>query len=875
MTFAPGTRLGTYEIVGPLGAGGMGEVYRARDSKLRREVAIKVLPHTFSHDTERVARLRREAEMLASLNHSHIAAIYDIVESGTAPFLVLELVEGETLADRIARGALPCPEALEIARQIAEALEAAHDKGIIHRDLKPANIKVTPDGNVKVLDFGLAKVHASHIDGFDLANSPTLLPTTPGLILGTAAYMSPEQANGREADRTSDVWAFGCVLYEMLAGRRAFEGATLTEILVNVLKTEPDWRGLPGETPERIRRLLRRSLQKDQRLRFRDMRDARLEIDDVQKGISDIDPVAGVRPRRGVLAWASALALVSLIAGAFAVRAFSPPAAARELRLDINTPSTRNASLAISPDGLKIVFVARSENGSQLWLRSLDSSSARALAGTERASAPFWSPDSRSLGFYANARLKRLDVDGGSLRTLATAAVPMGGSWGRDGTILFASNPGGPILRMSAEGGEPAAVTRIDAAQRGHAAPTILPDGRHFLFFAIGSPEARGVYVGQLDDSKTTRLFGADGPAVYAATGHLLFTREGKLWAQGFDPDAAVLRGEPFAIAGNVTDGTTLATSAAGPIAYRTAPPDSGQHQLVWVDRSGREIDKVIYPDTAALGPALSPDGRRIALYREARGNMDIWSYEIARRAWDRITFDLGDDIFPLWSRDGTSILFGAVRKSQGVVDLYRRLLSASQGSEELLLSTAEGKFPSDLSPDGRFLLFDRFYPKGTADIWVLPLEGDRTPFEFVGTDFDEGLGQFSPDGRWIAYQSDRTGRFEIYVRPFPGPGTDSRVSIDGGSQVRWNPKGGELFYIGADDRLMAVPIRFGADGKVVEPGVPRGLFATSVGSTVILAYRQQYVVSGDGQSFVMNSAVGEGTASAITLILNWKPQSR
>jgi eukaryotic-like serine/threonine-protein kinase len=384
MTFAPGARLGTYEIVGPLGAGGMGEVYRARDSKLRREVAIKVLPHTFSHDTERVARLRREAEMLASLNHSHIAAIYDIVESGTAPFLVLELVEGETLADRIARGALPCPEALEIARQIAEALEAAHDKGIIHRDLKPANIKVTPDGNVKVLDFGLAKVHASHINGFNLANSPTMLPTTPGLILGTAAYISPEQANGREADRTSDVWAFGCVLYEMLAGRRAFEGATLTEILVNVLKTEPDWRGLPGETPERIRRLLRRSLQKDQRLRFRDMRDARLEIDDVQKGISDIDPAAGVRPRRGVLAWVSALPLVSLTAGAFAVRAFSPPAAARELRLDINTPSTRNASLAISPDGLKIVFVARSENGSQLWLRSLDSSSARALAGTER-----------------------------------------------------------------------------------------------------------------------------------------------------------------------------------------------------------------------------------------------------------------------------------------------------------------------------------------------------------------------------------------------------------------------------------------------------------------------------------------------------------
>jgi eukaryotic-like serine/threonine-protein kinase len=875
MTFATGARLGTYEIVGPLGAGGMGEVYRARDSKLRREVAIKVLPETFSHDTERVARLRREAEMLASLNHSHIAAIYDIVESGTAPFLVLELVEGETLADRIARGPLPCPEALEIARQIAEALEAAHDKGIIHRDLKPANIKITLDGNVKVLDFGLAKVHASHADSLDLANSPTMLPTTPGLILGTAAYMSPEQANGRDADRTSDVWAFGCVLYEMLAGRRAFEGATLTEILVNVLKTEPDWRRLPVETPERIRRLLRRTLQKDQRLRFRDMRDARLEIDDVQKGTSDVDRVAGVRPRRGVLAWSSALALVSLIAGVLAVKAFSPPPTTPELRLEINTPPTRNATLAISPDGLKIVFVARSEGGSQLWLRTLDSSSARPLAGTERGSAPFWSPDSRSLGFYANAKLKRLDVDGGSLRTLAPAAVPMGGSWGSDGTILFGTNPGGPILRMSAEGGEPTAVTRIDAAQRGHTAPKILPDGRHFLFFAIGSLEARGVYVGQLDDSKTTRLFGADGPAVYASTGHLLFPREGTLWAQGFDPDAAIVRGEPFPIAATVTEGTTVSTSAAGPIAYRTAPPDSGQRQLVWVDRSGREIDKVIYPDTAALGPSLSPDGRRIAVYREARGNMDIWSYEITRRAWDRITFDLGDDIFPLWSRDGTSILFGGVRKTQGIVDLYRRLLSAPQGSEELVLSTAEGKFPIDLSPDGRFLLYDAFDPKGGSDVWGLPMEGNRKPFEIVRTDFDEGLAQFSPDGRWIAYQSDRTGRSEIYVRPFPGPGDESRVSIDGGTQARWNPKGGELFYIGADDRLMAMPIRIPANGKAVEPGVPRGLFATTVGSTVTLAYRQQYLVSADGQSFVMNSAVGEGTASPITLILNWKPQSR
>ena len=877
MTIDAGARLGSYDIVGPLGAGGMGEVYRARDSKLKREVAIKVLPDTFADNSERVARLRREAEVLASLNHSNIAAIYDLVEVGTSPFLVLELVEGETLADRIARGPRPCPEALAIARQIAEALEAAHDKGIVHRDLKPANIKITADGHVKVLDFGLAKLHTGADGSLHLSDVSTVMASTPGVIIGTVAYMSPEQANGADANRTSDMWAFGCVLFEMLVGRRAFAGATVTEILANVLKTEPDWRRLPADTPPRIHRLLRRSLQKDPKVRLRDMRDARLEIDDLHGDPVVTGPVPAVRSaRRERLAWGAGLAIVTLIAGALGVRAFRAVPTPAEVRLDISTLPTRGAGLAVSPDGSKIVYVGTFEGVNRLLVRSLDSSVAAPLPGTERAAAPFWSADGRSLGFYADGKLKRVNLDGGAPEALAPAGVPMGGSWNRDDTIVFGNNPGGPLLRISAKGGDPTAVTAIASAQqRGHAAPVFLPDGRHFVFFSIGGPDARGIYLGQLDDVKTTRLLPSDGPAVYEASGHLLFVRDGKLLAHQFDPDSLQLRGNPFPIAEGVTARTSLSASAAGPIAYRTAPADSGQRQMVWVDRTGRVTDKQVYADNAALGPSLSRDGRRVAVYREANGNMDIWSYETSRRTWERLTSDLGDEIYPLWSRDGASVVYGAVRGPEGVVDLYRKLASAPQRSEELLLSTKFGKFPTDWSSDGRLIVFDGIDPKLGSDVLGMAVEGEHKPFEIVRTEFNETQAQFSPDDRWIAYQSDKTGRYEIYIRPLGKAGEELRASVEGGTQPRWNPNFQELFYIGADDRLMAVPIHVAAGGDHIEPGVPRALFATNIGSTVLLAYRQQYVVAADGQSFMLNSSVTEGSSSPITVILNWKPPNR
>ena len=879
MALAPHVRLGPYEIQSPLGTGGMGEVYKANDTRLNRVVAIKVLRGHMAADPQLRDRFDREAKAISSLNHPHICALYDIGSQDGIDFLVMEDLDGETLSERMARDPLTVAESLQIARQIAEALEAAHETGIVHRDLKPANVTITHGDHVKVLDFGLAKMRASAGGELDLSNTPTVMSTTAGVILGTPAYMSPEQTNGKEADRASDVWAFGCVLYEMLSGRRAFMGDTASEIIASVLRTEPDWHQLPAETPEGIRRLLRRSLQKDRQLRFRDIRDARLEIDEARRSTSDHDAASAVRAdrprRRGTwIAWTSALAtvlVVGAVLGAWALRQSPLPP---QLSLEINTPPTRDASVAISPDGLKIVFVASAGGRPQLWLRSLDSPIARSLPGTERGSRPFWSPDSRSIGFLADTRLKRVDIDGGSARTLASGIpVALGGTWNDAGTILFGNNPGGPIFRVSDTGGDATAITRVETPQqRGHQYPQFLPDGRHFLFFVTGSPEARGVYVGQLDGSDTKRLFDSDVPAVYDRRGHLLLIREGKLLAQEFDPERLELKGDPYSIADQVTEHTVLSASA-GAVAYRTASADIGQRQFVWVDRSGRETDKVVYADTAALGPALSHDGRRIAIYSYRNNNMDIWSYETSRRAWDRITFGAGDDIYPLWSPDDTSLVSGSVRTSN-IVDLYRRQLRAPEASEELLLATPDAKFPTDWSADGRFLLYEALSQKRGLDLWALPMDGSGKAFEVVQTDFNEGFGQFSPDGKWVAYQSDRTGRAEIYLRPFPGPGTDVRVSVDGGAQVRWNSNGKELFYLATDNRLMAVPIRFLPDGITAESGTPLPLFATTLGNPGGPVNRQLYVVAPGGQSFVMNSATGEANASPITVILNWSPQA-
>jgi len=884
MPLADGTRLGAYEILSLLGAGGMGEVYRARDTKLRRDVALKVLPESFTRDAARIARFRREAQVLASLNHPHIGAIYGLDEANDTQFLVLELVDGRTLADRIAKGPLPLVETLAIARQMTEALEAAHDQGIVHLDLKPANVVLTRDGHVKVLDFGLAKAIDPGTTPLDVTNSPTLtspaMLTGVGVILGTAAYMSPEQAKGQETDCTADLWAFGCVVYEMLTARRAFDGQTVTEALANVLKTEPDWQRLPVETPEGIRRLLRRCLRKEPALRLRDMRDARLEIDEAQSGSPTDAPEVRASSRGGErLAWSLAMGLVTLIAAVLAVRASRPLTPAAETRLDITTPPTTDlTSLAISPDGQKVVFAATSGARSQLWLRSLDSASARPLEGTETASFPFWSPDSRSIGFFADAELKRIDIAGGSAVVLANAPYGRGGAWSGDGAMLFVPNPGSPILKISATGGKSIAVTQVAMPQQQHQSPQFLPDGRHFLYYVLGAADAGGVYVGDLGGSKATRILAADAAAVYAPSGHLLFVRRGTLFAQNFDPARLALGGSPFPVAEQVAveaSFAALSASGTGPLVYRTGSTDR-QQQLTWLDLSGKETGTVGEPVNAPSTPSLSPDGRRVAAQRGVGGNIDIYLLETARAGLNRFTVDAADDIFPVWSPDGGRIVFSSTRKRG--LDLYLKSASGT-GNDELLLETPQIKAATSWSQDGRFLLYSSADPTTGFDIWALPMNGERKPFSVIQTKSNERLAQFSPDGRWIAYESDESGRYEIYLQPW----SDSRgnaggkvpISTAGGAQVRWRHDGKALFYIALDDRLMMVPIRFASNGQAAEPGAPVPLFATRVGGAVQVFPRYRYSVSADDRQFLMDLEREGVAASPITVLINWAGQHK
>jgi eukaryotic-like serine/threonine-protein kinase len=876
-----GTKLAHYEITSHLGSGGMGDVYQATDTKLGRRVAIKFLPDAFRHDAARVERFQREARVLALLNHPHIAGIYGLEESGEQKFLVMELVGGETLAERIKRGPVPVDASLQIATQICEALEAAHEKGIVHRDLKPANIKVTSDGKVKVLDFGLAKAYEAEPSKTNLSQSPTLsmAATSAGVILGTAAYMSPEQARGEHTDARSDVFSLGCVLYEMLSGQQAFQGKTVSDILAGVLRVEPDFTSLPPDLNPRLLELLRRCLDKNPKRRWQAVGDLKIELETVAADPHRKPEVAahaapGRRRLERVL-WISSLAAVSMIAAAAFIWTSRGTPPAGEMRVEISTPATDSSeTLAISPDGQKIVFAAGPPGRSLLWLRSLDSLSARPLAGTDNANGLFWSPDSRTVAFFAQGKLKRIDIEGGSARVLADAGNARGGTWNRDGVILFAPNPAGPLFRVSATGGQPSAVTRIDAAQQiSHRFPKFLPDGSHFLYYVQGSRESNGVYVGALDGSSTPRLFDADAAAVYASSGHLLFVLQGTLFAQRFDPDKLALMGDPIPVADQIAENSAnqeaaLSASAAGPVVYRTG--SESPRQLVWMDRSGREIEKLGAPDpTSPRNPSLSLDGRRVALDRTVNGNTDVWILELERSVLSRFTFDEAVDSAPVWSPDSNQIIFASRRK--GVRDLYQKPVRGA-GSEELLLATPETKDPVDWSPDGRFFLYGTVDPRTGNDIWALPIGGaDRKPFPVVQTNFNEHSGQFSPDGKWIAYQSSESGRYEIYIQLFPGPGGKTQISTSGGRSPRWRRDSKELFYIGADDKLMAVPITFASNGQTLEPGAPVPLFVTH---TVRPGYDNwDYVAAPDGQRFLMNTPTEETVTSPVVLLMNWKPK--
>jgi eukaryotic-like serine/threonine-protein kinase len=670
MSLQIGQHLGSYEITALLGKGGMGEVYRARDTKLKRDVAIKILPDEFSRDPERVNRFQREAQVLASLNHPNIAQIYGLEDSTAQRCIVMELVEGDTLAERLKRGPIPLDEALQIAKQVAEALEAAHDRGVIHRDLKPANLKLTHNGTVKVLDFGLAKVREPQA-AVDLSNSATLLlATTPGIIMGTAAYMSPEQAKGLSLDRRTDIFAFGCVLYEMLTGRPAFHGVTASDILACVLKIEPDWDRLPKNTPPTIRHLLMRCLQKDQNWRMQTAGDVRIEIAEGRTH-PDVSEWAVPSPRsRTQLAWIFAV-LLFVIAGALAVLYFRAPVETPEMRVAIMTPSTTDPlSFAISPDGRKLVYVASGDGPQRLWLRPLDALTAQPLPGTEGASYPFWSPDSRSIAFFGGGKLKRIDIGGNLPQTLADALLPRGGTWSPEGVILYAPTVGLPLVRIPASGGEAVNATKLDPPlQSSHRFPHFLPGGRKFLFYSQGTPDTQGLYLGELNSAKVKRLTAADTAGAYAPPGWMLFIRRGALLEQRFDTGRGVLSGDPLTVAEPVAFDDFFAgafsVSAAGPIAYR--PAGTSRRQLVWFERSGKAISSLGRPDEGLSNPELSLDGRRVAVDRLAQNNQDIWLLDATRTV--RFTFDANSDRFPLWSPDASRIVFSSYRK--GFYDLY------------------------------------------------------------------------------------------------------------------------------------------------------------------------------------------------------------
>jgi Tol biopolymer transport system component len=887
MPLAAGTRLGAYEITALLGAGGMGEVYRARDTRLQRDVALKILPELVAADPERLARFRREAQLLASLNHPNIAAIYGLEEptdvasglSRTGLALVLELVDGPTLTDLIDRRAapsgpagLPLDEALSIARQIAEALEAAHEQGIVHRDLKPANIKVRPDGTVKVLDFGLAKAFEAEPAAAGLSMAPTITSpaaTRLGTILGTAAYMSPEQARGKVVDKRTDIWAFGCVLYEMLTAKRAFEGEEVTDVLARVLEREPDLLALPSTMSPAVMRLLRRCLEKDRRVRLPDIGVARLEIDEALAAPAATDGRASVRrrrPRVEQIAWAGAVLASAVLAATALYNSRATPTPMPELRLQVEAPRgplflTR---FAISPDGRSVVFRSAQENGRpRLWLRLLGADVAQPLPGTEAGLNPFWSADGRAIGFVVGGELKRLDVADGRIQTLTTPAGAAGGAWNDDGTILFTRSFAGPLYRIPAAGGEVTEVTRVEPPRTsGHVYPQFLPDGRHFLFYAFGSPDGEGVYIGSLDSPETHHLLRADSNAVFAPPDLILYAQEGALVAQRIDLQTWELTGEPMTVARQVAvdlgNGlTAVAAASAGTIGYRAQP---AQRQLAWIDRTGARVASLGDADTAQPGNVqVAPDGRAVALSRTINGNTDIWLMDATRATRRRFTLDASLDTGPLWSPDGSRVVFASDRRA-GNLDLYEKPTNAAEG-ERVLLESAQDKFPNDWSPDGRFILYRSTDPTTRNDLWALPLFGDQKPLPVAETRGSETFGQFSRDGRWVAYQSDESGRPEIYVQPFPGPGAKIQISSDGGSAPEWRADGRELFFV-SEDRLMAVSL---ADkGTVVEPGTPTALFPVPEGP---------HVPSADGQRFLVLAIVEE--ASPITILLNWAADRR
>jgi eukaryotic-like serine/threonine-protein kinase len=925
MGLSPGTKLGPYEIVSPLGAGGMGEVYRARDTQLNRDVALKVLPETLARDPDRMARFKREAQVLASLNHPHIAAIYGFEESDGVRALAMELVEGQTLAElletrtskletgksntgRAASFAFQISsfEPLPIAKQIADALEYAHERGIIHRDLKPANIKITPEGAVKVLDFGLAKALDPTVAAMSstpsvagvgaaqespLQNSPTLTAaaTQAGVILGTAAYMSPEQARGKTVDRRADIWSFGCVLYELLSGKQTFEGETVTDVLASVVKEEPDWTALPAGTPVSIQKLLHRCLMKDPKQRLRDIGDARIAIEETLSGAADAVaatsplPVGGqkppLRPWRRALPWviAASLAAVTALMAVWMFLSRGQPAERMQFAIPVQAEV---GNLALSADGRMLAFVARDDASGEdmLYFERLGLAGANPLPGTEGVSYPFWSPDDQDVGFFANGRLKKVAVSGGSPQVLATASYGRGGSWGSRGVIIYAPETGGPLWRVNADGNDAAPLTdkMFSSDESSHRWPVFLPDGDHFLFWAgtfggeaTGLGSKSGIYLSSLTAKEKKMAVSVLSNPGYA-NGHLYYVDERQnLIAVALNVQTGSTQGEPIVVSDRVTFQPSVLWGAFGAggndtVVYN-ANAGAALSVLSWYDQTGKELGRVGESGVIA-NPSISPDGKHatVDIADLKSSNVDVWIEDLENGTSSRFTFDPAEEVTGVWSRDGQKIAYRSIAGGTSSM-----MLKSATGLEQArVIYRAHGQddiLPNSWSSDGRDILCSFQPAAGGSDLVLLEAAtGKMTPF--VATKASETNGQISLDGKWAAYASNESGDWEIYVTTFPGAQGKWQVSRGGGTEPRWRGDSGEIYYVDPKGMLTAVPV---SNQGGFSAGAPVPLFPVRGRAPISSTDLYTYDVAKDGKRFLVNRYVKPEHVEPLTVVLD------
>ena len=903
-----GRRIGTFEVKGLLGRGGMGEVYRAHDTRLGRDVAFKVLPRAFTSDAARLANLEREARVVASLSNPHIAAIHGLEESEDVRGLVLELVEGDTLAQRIEQSAgstrrgLRLPEVLNVAHQIADALESAHERGVTHRDLKPANIKITPDGVVKLLDFGIAKVVSGDAPLVDLtqAHTATAAGTGTGLIIGTAGYMSPEQARGKTVDKRTDIWAFGCVLYEMLSGKMAFDGDTVSDTIAAILDREPDWSTLPADTPRTLRRLIQRCLEKDPKQRLRDIGDARVELEEIMRAPGDdVDPGLAARQTntwRQRTRWTAAMAaLFAIAAGGLMWFAFTRQATAEDSRVSrftvdfpkgTGTVPTLNSTIAISPDGTRVALTPWP--GAPVIVRRLDALDSQPIEVTKTGAwhqAPQFSPDGQSVsyidwnGIVGSVRpVMKAPLSGGPATKIADYDNFHMGDWTADGWIYWTNTYPGGIVRVRESGGPIEPVTELDVknGERSHRFARMLPGGDALIytvaFAGIGSYDDARIDLWDMKTRQRKTLVTGGSSAFYSPSGHIVYARAGKIFAVPFDLKRREVTGAPLQVVDNVmmsnnTGAAHYVISQHGDLAYVPGGVEGGNRTLVWVDRSGKTEPLPLKP-ASYLYPRLAPDGRSVALEIEGP-NHDFYFYDFARTVLSKVTTD-GMSHNPVWSPDGKQLAY----RSWAAGGMTMWLMNADRsGNPRRLDPKGTRQSPVTFSPDGKFLSFDQNDPQTSADAWLMPLDGGEARV-ISHSKFGEGSAKFSPDGHWVAYSSDESGKLEVYVQPFPGLGPKIQISNAGGSDPMWRRMGGELYYR-EGDKMMVVSVA--TSGSELKASAPRMLFkgnyyeGTGASCEMGGPSAANYDVTPDGQRFLMvrdDSKAGFGTSAIV--VLNW-----